>query len=104
MLYMKGVKIEYRDVPSKAKKHRDHKIEMFTVGCFLHGYTPQPIQIGWGTAASKKDAGALAAKMALDGTKVLKPFVEQKQRFDVARKEQAAAARAAAKAEASTTS
>lgn len=105
MLYMHGVKIEYRDMPSKAKKHRDHKIELFTVGCFLHGYTPQPIQIGWGSAPSKKDAGARAAQMALDGTNVLKPFVEQKQRFDAARKEQAAAAKAAkAKANASVTS
>ncbi|KAK5660842.1 hypothetical protein OQA88_12213 [Cercophora sp. LCS_1] len=80
----KEVKIEYRDLPSH-KKHKEHNLPVFTVGCFLHGWGESDKQLGYGTALNKKEAGQNAAKMALENRKMLKPFVEKKEAYEKAR-------------------
>ncbi|KAK3321136.1 ribonuclease III domain-containing protein, partial [Cercophora scortea] len=63
---VKGIKIEYRDLPDKGKKERDTNLPLFTVGCFLNGWGETDKQLGYGSATGKKDAGQKAAQMALD--------------------------------------
>jgi len=88
MIGIKGIKIEYKDLPSH-KKDKDSNLPLFTVACILHGYGESK-QLGYGSALGKKEAGQKAAQMALDNKKLLKPYIEKKQAYDAARKAQAA--------------
>lgn len=90
----RGVRIEYRDLPS-TKKHKDNKLPLFTVGCFLHGWGETDKQLGFGSALGKSEAGQKAAQMALDNKKMLKPYMEKREAALAARAAEVAAAAAA---------
>ncbi|KAK3946316.1 ribonuclease III [Diplogelasinospora grovesii] len=96
---VKGIKIEYRDLPAKQKKDRDNNLPLFTVGCFLHGWGETNKQLGFGSATGKKEAGHKAAQMALDNKKLINVYINKKKAFLAAR-EAEAAAKAAAEEEA----
>ncbi|KAL2136712.1 hypothetical protein VTI74DRAFT_2123 [Chaetomium olivicolor] len=83
-----GVKIEYRDLPSGGKKDRDTKQELFCVGCFLHGWGETGLQLGYGHALGKKEAGQKAAVKAMENKKLIKKFAEKKKAFLAARQAQ----------------
>ncbi|KAK1761162.1 ribonuclease 3 [Echria macrotheca] len=87
----KDIKIEYRDLPARVQRHKDHKLPLFSVGCFLYGWGESGKKLGEGTATGKKDAGQQAAQMALDNEKMLSTYIERKKAHDAARKEAAAA-------------
>lgn len=80
-----GVRIEYRDLPSTGKKDRDTKQLLYAVGCFLHGWGEEGLQLGYGSALGKKEAGQRAAQMALENKKLVKKFAEKKKVFMAAR-------------------
>ncbi|KAK4237646.1 ribonuclease III domain-containing protein [Achaetomium macrosporum] len=84
-----GVKIEYRDLPSKGKRDKDTKQELFFVGCFLHGWGESGLQLGYGGALGKKEAGQKAALKAMENKKLIKKFAEKKKAFLAARAAQA---------------
>ncbi|KAL2264275.1 hypothetical protein VTK26DRAFT_8478 [Humicola hyalothermophila] len=86
-----GVKIEYRDLPSTGKKDRDTKQPLYAVGCFLHGWGEEGLQLGYGSALGKKEAGQRAAQMALENKKLIKKYGEKKKAFMAARAAQLAA-------------
>jgi ribonuclease-3 len=84
-----GVRIEYRDLPSNGKRDRDTKQELFFVGCFLHGWGESGLQLGYGGALGKKEAGQKAALKAMENKKLIKKFAEKKKASMAARAEQA---------------
>ncbi|KAK1832746.1 ribonuclease III domain-containing protein [Podospora conica] len=86
----RGVKIEYKDLPSN-KKHKDNKLPLFTIGCYLSGWGENGKQLGFGSALGKSEAGQKAAQMALDNKKLLKPYMEKRQAAVAAREAAAAA-------------
>ena len=73
-----GIKIEYRDMPSSGKKDRDTKQELFSVGCYLHGWGEAGLQLGYGSALGKKEAGQKAAVQAMENKKLIKKFADKK--------------------------
>ncbi len=84
-----GVKIEYRDLPSSGKKDRDTKQDLFFVGCFLNGWGESNLQLGYGSALGKKEAGQKAAVKALENKKLMKKFADKKKALIAARAAQA---------------
>lgn len=84
-----GVKIEYRDLPSAGKKDRDTKQLLYSVGCFLNGWGETGLQLGYGSALGKKEAGQKAAQMALENKKVVKKYAEKRKAFVAAKAAQA---------------
>ncbi len=80
-----GVKIEYRDLPSGGKKDRDTKQELFSVGCFLTGWGETGLQLGYGSALGKKEAGQKAAVQAMENKKLIKKFADKKKALAAAR-------------------
>lgn len=84
-----GVKFEYRDLPSNGKRDRDTKQQLYFVGCFLHGWGETGLQLGYGSALGKKEAGQKAAQMALDNKKLIKKYADKKKAFMAARAAQA---------------
>ena len=83
---MPGVILEYKDMEGKQRQHKDHKIQVFTVGCYLTGHGETKLLLGHGTAAGKKEAGAKAAQMALQNKKLLVRLAGKKVAFLAARK------------------
>lgn len=90
-----GVKIEYRDLPPTGKKDRDTKQELFFVGCFLTGWGETGLQLGYGNALGKKEAGQKAAVKAMENKKLIKKFAEKKKALIAARAAQAEAEKGA---------
>ena len=86
----KGVKIEYRDLPAGKKRDQDSGLQLFSVGCFLHGWGETDKQLGYGSALSKREAGQKAAQMAFDNKKLLKPYIEKKKAYIAAKEAQQA--------------
>ncbi|ESA43619.1 ribonuclease III [Neurospora crassa] len=84
----RGVKIEYKDLPSKNLKDRGTKLPLFAIGCFMTGWGETNLQLGHGSALSKKEAGQKAAQMALDNKKLLKKFADKKAEMKAAREAQ----------------
>ncbi|KAK3902963.1 ribonuclease III domain-containing protein [Staphylotrichum tortipilum] len=80
-----GVKLEYRDLPSNGKKDRDTKQELFSVGCFLNGWGETGLQLGYGSALGKKEAGQKAAVQAMENKKLIKKFADKKKALMAAR-------------------
>jgi ribonuclease-3 len=80
-----GVRIEYRELPSNGKKDRDTNQPLFMMGCFLHGWGEEGLQLGYGQALSKKEAGQRAAARALENKKLIKKFADKKQAFMAAK-------------------
>jgi ribonuclease-3 len=84
-----GVKIEYRDLPSGGKKDRDTNQDLYFVGCFLNGWGESGLQLGYGQALGKKEAGQKAAVKAMENKKLIKKFSDKKKAFVAARAAQA---------------
>ncbi len=80
-----GVRIEYRDLPLNGKKDRDTKQDLYFVGCFLKGWGESDLQLGFGSALGKKEAGQKAAVKAMENKKLMKKFVEKKKALIAAR-------------------
>jgi ribonuclease III len=89
LIGIKGIKIEYRDLPSQ-KKDRDTNLPLFVVACVFNGYG-ETKELGYGTALGKKEAGQKAAEQALLNKKLLKPYIKKKEEYVAAKKAQAAA-------------
>ncbi|KAK3343886.1 ribonuclease III domain-containing protein [Lasiosphaeria hispida] len=83
----KSIKLEYKEI-APVKKHRDHDLDLYTMGCFLTGWGEVNKQIGFGSALGKKEAGQKAAQMALDNKKLIKVYREKKLQFLAARAQQ----------------
>jgi ribonuclease-3 len=94
LIVVKGVRLEYKDMPGKEKKDRNLKLELFTVGVYLTGWGEDNKLLGWASALSKKEAGQKAAARALESKKQMKVYAAKKQAFLEARNmaEQGAAA------------
>jgi ribonuclease III len=84
LVVVKGVTLDYEDVPSR-KKHRDHALNLFTVGVHLTGWGEQKRLLGCGSALSKKEAGEKAAEQALENKKLMKVYEEKKRAYMEAR-------------------
>ncbi|KAK4214051.1 ribonuclease 3 [Rhypophila decipiens] len=76
----KGIKIEYKDLPG-AKRDKVTNVLLFTVGCYLTGWGEYMKQLGYGTDQNKKEAGAKAAKMALNNRKMLQIYKDRKKAY-----------------------
>lgn len=61
----KGVKISYNDV-GEPKKDKHTKLPWYTVAVLFDGFGEKKLQLGIGSAISKKEAGANAARAALE--------------------------------------
>ena len=92
----KGVRLQYKDLPeSGIKKDKKLNLPLFVIGVYLTGWGEQNKLLGIGSALSKSEAGMKAAQRALENEKLLKGYLQKKEKFTEAR---AAAAAAAAEA------
>lgn len=86
MLVVPGVKLKYRDLPGDKKDHMGH--QLFVVGVFLNGWGEENVQLGFGSARGKKEAGQKAAQMAMENKKLMKKYSQRRQAFLAARTKQ----------------
>ncbi|KAF7880421.1 uncharacterized protein EAF02_007267 [Botrytis sinoallii] len=80
-LSSKVSKLTYKDIGT-AKKDKNTKLAVFTVGVFLNGWGEVDKQIGFGSANGKKEAGFKAAEMALNNKKMMAKYLEKKKIYD----------------------
>ncbi|TGO22192.1 hypothetical protein BPAE_0178g00100 [Botrytis paeoniae] len=80
-LSSKVSKLTYKDIGT-AKKDKNTKLAVFTVGVFLDGWGEVDKQIGFGSANGKKEAGIKAAEMALNNKKMMAKYLEKKKIYD----------------------
>ncbi|KAI1381434.1 ribonuclease III [Hypoxylon crocopeplum] len=74
----KGVKISYSDV-GEPKKDKHTGLPWFTVAAFFNGFGEKNVQLGVGSAISKKEAGANAARSALKNKELIKRLQKKKE-------------------------
>ncbi|KAI0378402.1 ribonuclease III [Hypomontagnella monticulosa] len=74
----KGVKISYSDM-GEPKKDKHTKLPWYTVGVFFEGFGEKDLQLGIGSALSKKEAGANAARSALENKSLIKRLQKKKE-------------------------
>ncbi|KAI1411773.1 ribonuclease III [Hypoxylon sp. FL1857] len=75
----KGVKISYNDVGEPKKDKHTGKLPWYTVGVFFDGFGERNLQLGLGSAFSKKEAGANAARAALENKSLIKRLQKKKE-------------------------
>ncbi|KAI0181879.1 ribonuclease III [Hypoxylon sp. FL1284] len=75
----KGVRITYSDIGEPKKDKHTGKLPWFTVGAFLDGLGERNLQLGVGSALSKKEAGAIAARRALENKGLISRLVKKKE-------------------------
>ncbi|XXG97627.1 Autophagy protein 37 [Hypoxylon texense] len=75
----KGVKISYSDIGEPKKDKHSGKLPWFTVGVFLDGLGERNLQLGVGGALSKKEAGAIAARQALENKGLMSRLLKKKE-------------------------
>ncbi|KAI1139743.1 ribonuclease III [Hypoxylon sp. FL0543] len=75
----KGVKISYNDIGEPKKDKHTGKLPWYTVGVFFDGFGERNLQLGVGSAFSKKEAGANAARAALGNKSVIKGLQKKKE-------------------------
>ncbi|KAI0843775.1 ribonuclease III [Hypoxylon sp. FL0890] len=75
----KGVKISYNDVGEPKKDKHTGKLPWYTVGVFFDGFGERNLQLGLGSAFSKKEAGANAARAALVNKSLIKRLQKKKE-------------------------
>ncbi|KAI0121466.1 ribonuclease III [Hypoxylon sp. NC0597] len=75
----KGVKISYNDVGEPKKDKHTGKLPWYTVGVFFDGFGEKNLQLGLGSAFSKKEAGAKAARAALENKSLIKRLQKKKE-------------------------
>ncbi|KAI1489800.1 ribonuclease III domain-containing protein [Biscogniauxia mediterranea] len=83
----KGVKISYHDI-GEPKKEKNSGLPWYTVGVVYDGLGETNLQLGYGSGLSKKEAGANAARKAMENKKLIKRL--QKKKEDVRAAEAAA--------------
>ncbi|KAH8178074.1 ribonuclease III domain-containing protein [Sarocladium implicatum] len=81
-----GVKVEYRDMPSKSLKDKEG-YELFAIGVYFNGWGVKDELLAVGKARKKSEAGMRAAEHALENKKMLKKYGAKKQAFLKARDE-----------------
>lgn len=81
LIVVKGVKIQYKDMPGKERRDKNLNLELFTVGVYLTGWGENDRLLGWGSGLSKKEAGQKAAARALESKKQMKIYAAKKQAF-----------------------
>jgi ribonuclease-3 len=81
LLGSKGINLTYKDAAPE-KKDKNNKLPLFTVGVYLDGYGKKALQLGFGTANGKKDAGKKAAAMALGNKALMKELTDKKKVHD----------------------
>ncbi|KAI2620159.1 ribonuclease III [Hypomontagnella submonticulosa] len=74
----KGVKITYNDM-GEPKKDKHSKLPWYTVGVFFEGFGEKNLKLGIGGALSKKEAGANAARSALENKSLIKRLQKKKE-------------------------
>ncbi|KAI2617368.1 ribonuclease III [Hypoxylon sp. NC1633] len=74
----KGVKLSYTDV-GEPKKDKHSKLPWYTVAVFYDGLGERNLQLGVGSALSKKEAGANAARYALENKTLIKRLQTKKE-------------------------
>ncbi|OTB05334.1 hypothetical protein M426DRAFT_319882 [Hypoxylon sp. CI-4A] len=74
----KGVRISYNDV-GEPKKDKHSGNPWYTVGVYLDGLSEKNLQLGTGGALSKKEAGANAARSALENKSLMKRLQQKKE-------------------------
>ncbi|TAQ90795.1 hypothetical protein B7494_g842 [Chlorociboria aeruginascens] len=84
MIGGRSILITYKDIAPE-RKDKETKLPLFTVGVYLDGYNEKNMQLGWGTAHGKKEAGMKAAEMALANQKMIKSLNEKKKFHDLQR-------------------
>ncbi|KAI1104426.1 ribonuclease III [Jackrogersella minutella] len=75
----KGVKILYKDVGEPKMDKNSGKLPWYTVGAFFDGFGERNLQLGLGSALSKKEAGANAARAALENKNLIKRLQKKKE-------------------------
>ncbi|KAI2473322.1 ribonuclease III [Annulohypoxylon bovei var. microspora] len=75
----KGVKISYNDVGEPKMDKNSGKLPWYTVGVFFDGFGEKNLQLGVGGALSKKEAGANAARAALENKNIIKRLQKKKE-------------------------
>ncbi|KAI0484213.1 ribonuclease III domain-containing protein [Xylariaceae sp. FL0804] len=73
----KGVRITYEDM-REPKKDKNTGLPLFIVGAYYDGLDERHILLGYGSALSKKEAGAKAALAALENKKLMKRLQQKK--------------------------
>ncbi|KAI1764344.1 ribonuclease III [Hypoxylon sp. FL1150] len=75
----KGVKITYSDIGQPKKDKHTGKLPWYTVGVFFDGLGERNLQLGIGGALSKKEAGAIAARQAMDNKALMARLQKKKE-------------------------
>ncbi|KAI1461041.1 ribonuclease III [Annulohypoxylon moriforme] len=75
----KGVKISYNDVGEPKTDKVSGKLPWYTVGVFFDGFGEKSLQLGIGGALSKKEAGANAARAALENKNLINRLKKKKE-------------------------
>ncbi|KAI1480517.1 ribonuclease III [Daldinia eschscholtzii] len=83
-IVVNGVKLSYNDV-GEPKRDKHLGLPLHTVGVFLNGWGETNLQLGVGSALSKKEAGNNAARAALENKKLIESFRRKKQEYLTAR-------------------
>ncbi|KAI0850096.1 ribonuclease III [Daldinia vernicosa] len=79
-IVVKGIRLSYNDV-GESKKDKHLGLPLYTVGVFLSGWGESNLQLGVGSALSKKEAGNNAARAALENKKLIKRLQQKKEEF-----------------------
>lgn len=74
----KGVKISYSDIGEPKKDKHSGKLPWYTVGVFYDGLGETNLKLGVGGALSKKEAGAIAARQALENKGLIGRLLKKK--------------------------
>ncbi|KAJ1324980.1 ribonuclease III [Microdochium nivale] len=74
-----SINIEYKQIGEK--KSKDTGAPLYTMGVFLSGWGESGLQMGYGSALSKKHAGQKAAAAALENKKLMERLVAVKSDF-----------------------
>ncbi|KAI8963052.1 ribonuclease III [Daldinia sp. FL1419] len=79
-IVVNGIKLLYNDV-GEPKKDKHLGLPLYTVGVFLNGWGENNLQLGVGSALSKKEAGSNAARAALENKKLMKRLQQKKKDY-----------------------
>ncbi|KAI1652501.1 ribonuclease III [Daldinia decipiens] len=79
-IVVNGIKLSYNDV-GELKKDKHLGLPLYTIGVFLDGWGESNLQLGLGSALSKKEAGDNAARAALENKKLIKRLQKKKEEF-----------------------
>ncbi|KAI1780567.1 ribonuclease III [Hypoxylon cercidicola] len=75
----KGVKITYSDIGEPKKDKHSGKLPWYTVGVYFDGLGERNLKLGVGGALSKKEAGAIAARQALENKGLISRLQKKKE-------------------------